>query len=103
MIQFRDERYRISSRCRRHSPNPRANVDAMLELARRAAAEDCRIVLFPELSLSGYTCADLFHHRTLLDSSVNELLRLTSESVHLGASLLVVGLPLEVGPRLMNA
>lgn len=62
---------------------------------------DCRFFLFPELCVSGYTCADLFYQRSLLDASrraVDELLAFSGEA----ATTLVVGAPIEHNGRLFN-
>lgn len=37
-----------------------SNAEACLELIREAEAKQVRIVCFPELNITGYTCADLF-------------------------------------------
>lgn len=58
------------------------------------------VLLFGEMSLSGYTCGDLFHQRKLLDECICELLRL-SQNVKT-KQLVVVGLPLEVDSKLFN-
>ena len=45
--------------------DPGANAAAIVETLERAAREDVSLVLFPELALTGYTCADLFYQSTL--------------------------------------
>jgi len=64
-------------------------------------ADHAHLVLLPELALGGYTCGDLFGHRSLLDSALAaiEMLRAYSEGV---PKLLVVGAPLVVDDSLMN-
>lgn len=79
--------------------NPRANTDAILKLVNQA--EDCDVLVFPELCLSGYTCGDLFQQRRLQDDVLFELDRLLDESGDFDG-LLLVGLPLGVGSRLFN-
>lgn len=41
------------------------NVHAMIHALARAAAQGCRLALFPELSITGYSCADLFDQAVL--------------------------------------
>jgi len=41
------------------------NVAKIRKIARRAQRKKCRLVLFPELCLTGYTCADLFFQQQL--------------------------------------
>lgn len=70
-------------------------------IAASESATDSHLLLFPELALGGYTCGDLFGHRSLLDSALVALdeLRIHSRGKH---QLIVVGAPLLVGDALMN-
>ncbi|MFA5205708.1 MAG: nitrilase-related carbon-nitrogen hydrolase, partial [Lentisphaeria bacterium] len=79
-----------------------ANAAAVLELARRAHADGCDLVVFPELALTGYTCADLFHQDILLAAAESALAGLLEQTRDL-APVLVVGLPVRSGPHLFNA
>jgi NAD+ synthase (glutamine-hydrolysing) len=79
-----------------------ANADSILKLLRRAEPEQISIVVFPELSLTGYTCADLFHQTTLLRSAVSALEKVLEEGSSIFSGLAVVGLPLAVDDRLFN-
>lgn len=67
-------------------------------------AEQADLVVTPELSLTGYTCADLFNNRNLLDRARKELYDLTMYSKKYGenGAVLVVGLPLEKEGELFN-
>lgn len=63
--------------------------------------DDSHVVLLPELALGGYTCADLFGQRSLLDavlSAMDLLCRRTTGR----SQLLVVGAPLVVDDGLFN-
>jgi len=66
------------------------------------ATRGCDVVLFPELCLSGYTCADLFYQPTLLRASLDALAAVVEANAGL-PRVVVVGLPLGVGPHLYNA
>lgn len=59
------------------------------------------VIVFPELSLTGYTCQDLFAQRTLLDAAESSVLRLLefTRSMDIVA---IVGAPVVVGPLLLN-
>jgi NAD+ synthase (glutamine-hydrolysing) len=81
--------------------DPAANVDAILELARRGDGEDCDLLVFPELCVSAYAIDDLFLQDALLDRVEAELGRLIDESAGL-KPVLVVGLPVRRGGRLYN-
>ena len=63
-----------------------------------AAAQGCRLALFPELSLTSYSCADLFYQTALL-SSARLALQDVARATALEAMAAVVGLPLVVGGR----
>lgn len=61
------------------------------------------IILTPELSVTGYTCADLFGNRNLLDNAVNGLINLAEFTAGFEeGSALVVGVPIEVSGELFN-
>lgn len=79
-----------------------ANLSAIKNALARAAATGCQVVVFPELSLTGYTCGDLFYQSLLLDKVEKGLIDLTEFSRSLEA-VLVVGAPLRQGSRLFNA
>ena len=60
---------RLSAGCLRTAvANPAANADEIVRLL--TTVEDSDIVLFPELCITGYTCADLFGQPHLLDAAV---------------------------------
>ena len=62
---------------------------------------DSDIVVFPELGVTGYTCADLFGQSTLLDAGVRGLLSIAGATAG-REQLVVVGLPVPVGNSLYN-
>ncbi len=62
---------------------------------------DSDIVVFPELGITGYTCADLFGQSVLLDAG-EKALEAIAEATRGRAQLVVVGLPLAVGNSLYN-
>lgn len=66
-----------------------------------AANEGAKIIVFPELCLTAYTCQDLFFQDTLLDAAKESLGELIEASSSIDA-LIFVGLPLEVGGKLYN-
>ncbi len=53
---------------------------------------DSGLIVFPELSLTGYTCADLFQSDLLLNESQTALIRIAEHTKDLGSTV-VVGLP----------
>jgi len=66
-----------------------------------AAAQGCDLALFPELCLTGYTCADLFYQSLLRERARDALLALAGAAGRAGIAA-VVGLPLEAAGRLYN-
>ena len=62
---------------------------------------DCGIIVFPELSLTGYTCADLFLSDLLLKSAEEQLVRIAKETANIG-SLILVGAPIRFDNSLYN-
>ncbi len=77
------------------------NVDRILTSINRATKDSADMVVFPELSLTGYTCADLLHNSMLLQSVETGLLRLTKECPE-NIGLVIVGAPIIVGGQLYN-
>ena len=77
------------------------NVNAILGHAREAEKKAPQLTVFPELSLTGYTCADLFFQSTLLEDAKAGLREIVGASAELSA-VLAVGLPLEVTGSLYN-
>lgn len=76
------------------------NMKRHLAMMREAKEKHVSIVTFPELSLTGYTCGDLFFQRRLLDDVTDALLALKEEMPE--GILAVVGAPLEIEGALYN-
>jgi len=77
------------------------NARATAEALRALAAEGVRLAVFPELGLTGYTCADLFYQPVLREAAGKAAQEL-AETAREAGLLAVVGLPVEVGGRLYN-
>lgn len=63
--------------------------------------KDADIIVFPELSVTGYTCADLFFQKTLIDSAKCGLRRIAETTCDTDSAV-AVGAPLIIGGRLYN-
>ena len=74
-----------------------ANADAMLAMIRE---HDADLYVAPELSITAYTCGDLFARRRLLDDALRAT-RSLAESVD--QSVVIVGLPIAVDDSVYNA
>ena len=80
--------------------NVKENMKRHLAMMREAKEKHVSIVTFPELSLTGYTCGDLFFQRRLLDDVTDALLTLKDEMPE--KIIAVVGAPLELEGALYN-
>ncbi len=82
--------------------DPEANATEIVRLAGEASRAGAQVVVFPELSLTGYTAADLFFSLgTLVQGAERALLRLLRETAP-QASVIAVGLPVALDGRLFN-
>ena len=77
------------------------NVDACERAARSACERGARVVVLPELCLTGYTCEDLFWQDALLDAAEAGVAELARKLAAQGA-LVVVGVPARVNAKLYN-
>ncbi|MDE7252108.1 MAG: NAD(+) synthase [Acetatifactor sp.] len=81
--------------------DPAYNAQAVCEKLKFACEKGAKIIVFPELCLTGYTCNDLFLQELLLEEAKKALF--TVASCTRGQDALVfVGLPLEQDGRLYN-
>jgi NAD+ synthase (glutamine-hydrolysing) len=78
------------------------NVKHLLALMRQAESEHVNVLVFPELAITGYTCADLFHQPVLQRGAVAALERLVQEGAEVFSGLAVVGVPLVVDDLVFN-
>ncbi len=77
------------------------NTQQILSLIQKAAEAGCGLVCFPELSLTGYTCGDLFKERALLRAAEEGLAQLMEAAKSLDV-LCAVGLPVAGEGALYN-
>lgn len=77
------------------------NLRQHISLMHEAHSKGVQLLVFPELSLTGYTCADLFHHEPLIKAAQEALLHLAEASRGLDMAI-VVGAPLAYQNRLYN-
>ncbi len=77
------------------------NAAATAAALRTAARAGVRLAVFPELGLTGYSCADLFFQGALRAAAA-QAARDLAELAHEVGLLAVVGLPVEAGGRLYN-
>jgi len=77
------------------------NTEEIIRSAKIAASNGAAFVVFPELSITGYTCSDLFHQELLLQNSTRALLKI-AKAFSDSDTVIAVGLPLRIFGRLYN-
>lgn len=77
------------------------NAELILDMMKESTRQGAKIVVFPELCLTGYTCQDLFLQECLLQGAKDALMKLVKESASLDA-IFFVGLPFEILGKLYN-
>ena len=82
--------------------NPERNVEEVIRLVCDAAKDGVAAIVFPELSLTGYTCGDLFYRDDLQERARAALSRLATETANLPI-VSIVGLPIREGGAIYNA
>ena len=81
--------------------DPGYNKERICELIRQAAEQGVKIMVFPELCITGYTCGDLFYQELLLREAKTALFEIAEMTRDLDA-VVFVGLPVEHQAKLYN-
>ena len=79
----------------------RYNIVEINRLIQEAAMSEVQIVVFPELSITGYTCGDLFFQQVLQEDALLGMLEIAERTAHLDI-ISIVGLPIVIGHQLLN-
>lgn len=77
------------------------NLENAIETVKRETENKSQLIVFPELYLSGYTCADLFLQDTLIYSCRDALIKFC-ESTAYSKAVICIGLPVRANGRLYN-
>lgn len=77
------------------------NIEQIENLVIQAEGKGVEVIVFPELSLTGYTCQDLFRQQLLLDRVEQGIMRLMDFTRKLDI-IAIVGAPVPVGNLLLN-
>ena len=77
------------------------NKGQIIKQMDEAAEAGAKIIVFPELCTTGYTCSDLFLQDILLNSAKKALVEIAEHTKNLDA-LVFVGVPIAVGGELYN-
>jgi NAD+ synthase (glutamine-hydrolysing) len=81
--------------------NPIYNAKETVAIIPEAAKVGAKVLVFPELGLTGYTCGDLFQQKSLRQGAVDGL-ALVVEASRNYAGIIFVGMPLQVDNKLFN-
>ncbi len=77
------------------------NTEHIIADIAEASRQGAKLIVFPELSISGYSCRDVFFNDLLLDKCKEALFKIASASTEVDA-LICVGLPMSYGGKLYN-
>lgn len=77
------------------------NTQKIIETIFEAEKNKIKVVVFPELAITGYTCGDLFMQKVLLDSAEKSLVKIAKASTMLDITA-VIGIPYAVNQKLYN-
>lgn len=77
------------------------NTEQIIKGMKQAAENGAKVIVFPELCITGYTCGDLFAQDILLRAAKDGLKRIAEASKDMEA-LVFVGYPMEEGGKLYN-
>ena len=103
VIQMKDGFIKIAAATPEiHVADCEFNANNIIALCREADEQGVRVLGFPELCITGYTCSDLFLHNLLLDSAMEQLMRIARETAGMDM-LIAVGVPVRApGGALYN-
>lgn len=81
--------------------DPAYNIEEILKIIDETEKNGASILVFSELTISGYTCGDLFLQQPLLTECKNQLLRIVKATEN-KSMLVVVGCPIVIKQKLYN-
>lgn len=81
--------------------DPAYNTEEILKIIDETEKNGASILVFSELTISGYTCGDLFLQQPLLTECKNQLLRIVKATEN-KSMLIVVGCPIVIKQKLYN-
>jgi len=81
--------------------NPRKNAEEVLTLIHEAHTKEVSVIVFPELTLTGYTASDLLLNQTLIENQNNSLEYILKNIININA-IAIVGIAVFEADRLFN-
>lgn len=82
--------------------DPAFNAAAIIDRVKHAVSRSVDCIVFPELSITGYTCADLFHQQLLLSETETAVKTIVHETATLPI-LFAVGAPIKAMGKIYNS
>jgi len=79
--------------------DPEWNAQEILRLYQEAESRNASVFVVPELSITGYSCGDLFEQEILLDAAMKALLKIAGK-VH--STVMICGVPCRIRHALFN-
>ena len=77
------------------------NVNRIIAMVKQASEQHVNVIVFPELAITGYTCADLFFQSSLIQGAEDALGLLLEQTQEIDM-VIAVGLPVDVKNQLFN-
>ncbi|MHB8065341.1 MAG: NAD(+) synthase [Ruminiclostridium sp.] len=77
------------------------NAVEIIKNAKKAEGQGAQFIVFPELAITAYTCADLFLQRTLQNEALYSLKTIVAETKSLEC-VIILGMPLLINSRMYN-
>lgn len=77
------------------------NMKEIIKQIEIAQSNKIQILCFPELSITGYTCGDLFHQDILIDNSIRALENIVEATSKIN-TIVIIGMPLKIENQLFN-
>jgi NAD+ synthase (glutamine-hydrolysing) len=77
------------------------NTNNILSMIKKAEKEGVKLIAFPELCITGYTCGDLFLQRALQKAAAEALIKIAEKTACLDI-IIIAGLPFAHGNALYN-
>lgn len=81
--------------------NCQYNIEQIESMVKSADKEGVEIIVFPELSVTGYSCQDLFRQRLLLEEAEHAVEDLLEKTCNLDI-ITIIGIPIVAGDLLLN-
>lgn len=81
--------------------NVKYNTEQIFKKIQEANKSNAEFVVFPELAITGYTCADLFFHETLIKEAMNSIGEIVNYSKNITQTV-IVGSPVSISDQLFN-